>query len=55
MRQVYGMKVTRLTLGDLPFCLVRMSDVLPALRGVGMGRQKSAEAIVAAVTAVAKG
>jgi hypothetical protein len=42
MRQVYGMKVTRLTLGALPFCLV-----LPALRGVGMGRQMSAEAVVA--------
>ena len=27
--------------------LSKVSDVLPALRGVGMGRQKSAEAIVA--------
>jgi hypothetical protein len=42
MRQVYGTKVTRLTLGGLPLCLV-----LPALRGAGMGRQMSAEAIVA--------
>ena len=42
MRQVYGTKVTRLTLGDLLPCLV-----LPASRGVGRGRQKSAEAEVA--------
>jgi hypothetical protein len=42
MRQVYGTKVTRLTLGGLPSCLV-----LPASKGVGMGRQKSAEATVA--------
>ena len=42
MRQVYGMKVTRLTLGGLPLCLV-----LLALKGVGTGRQKSAEAVVA--------
>ena len=42
MRQVYGTKVTRLTLGDLLPCLV-----LPASRGVGMGLQKSAEAEVA--------
>ena len=40
MRQVYGTKVTRLTLGGLPSCLV-----LPASKGVGMGRQKSAEAV----------
>src|ERR1700694_3612694 len=39
MRQVDGTKVTRLTLGGLPSCLV-----LPAPQGVGMGRQKSAEA-----------
>ena len=40
MRRVYGTKVTRLTLGGLRSCLV-----LPAPRGVGMGRQKSAEAV----------
>ena len=43
MRRVYGMKVARLTLGGLSACLV-----LPASRGVGMGWQKSAEAIVCA-------
>ncbi len=42
MRQVYGMKVTRLTLGSPSSCLV-----LPALRGVGMGRRMTAEAVVA--------
>ena len=47
MRQVYGMKVTRLTLGDLPSC---PAGVLPAPQGVGMGRQKSAEAIVVGMT-----
>ena len=41
MRRVYGMKVTRLTLGGLSACLV-----LPASRDVGMGWQKSAEGIV---------
>ena len=46
MRRVYGRKVTRLTLGGLSACLV-----LPALRSVGMGRQKSAEAIVVGLTA----
>jgi hypothetical protein len=40
MRRVYGTKVTRLTLGGLPACLV-----LPAPKGVGMGRQKSAEVV----------
>jgi RNA-directed DNA polymerase len=50
MRRVYGRKVTRLTLGDLPICLV-----LPASRGVGMGRQKSAEAIVAGSDQPGKG
>jgi RNA-directed DNA polymerase len=40
MRRVYGMKVTRITLGGLTTCLV-----LPPPRGVGMGCQKSAEAI----------
>lgn len=49
MRRVYGAKVTRLTLGDLPVGLW-----LRAPRGVRTGRQKSAEAIVAARTA-AKG
>ncbi len=43
MRRVSGTKVTRLTLGSLPFCLV-----LPALQGVGMGRQMTAEAVVVA-------
>jgi len=45
MRRVYGMKVARITRGDLPTCLV-----LLALRGVGMGWQKSAEAIVVVLT-----
>jgi len=45
MRRVYGMKVTRLTLGGLSTCLV-----LLASRGVGMGWQKSAEAIVVGLT-----
>ena len=45
MRRVYGMKVTRITLGGLPTCLV-----LPASRGVGMGWQKSAEAIRVGIT-----
>ena len=45
MRRVYGVKVARITRGDLPTCLV-----LPASRGVGMGCQKSAEAIRAGVT-----
>lgn len=45
MRQVYGTKVARFTLGDLPSCLV-----LPVPRGVGMGRQKSAEAVIAGPT-----
>ena len=38
MRRVYGMKVTRITRGDLSICLVR-----PTPRGGGMGRQKSLE------------
>jgi RNA-directed DNA polymerase len=46
MRRVYGRKVTRITLGGLPVCLV-----LPTSRGVGTGRQKSAEAIVVGLTA----
>jgi hypothetical protein len=41
MRRVYGMKVARFTLGDLSVCLV-----LPMLRGVGMERQESAEAVL---------
>jgi hypothetical protein len=45
MRRVYGRKVTRITLGGLPACLV-----LPASRGVGMGWQKSAEAIRVGLT-----
>jgi RNA-directed DNA polymerase len=45
MRRVYGMKVTRITLGGLSTCLV-----LPLPRGVGMGCQKSAEAIVVILT-----
>jgi len=45
MRRVYGVKVTRITRGDLPACLV-----LPASRGVGMGWQKSAEAIRVGIT-----
>jgi len=46
MRRVCGMKVTRITLGDLPTCLV-----LPAARVVGMGWQKSAEAVRVGLTA----
>ena len=46
MRRVCGTKVVRLTLGGLPFC-PDFGLVLPASRGAGMGRQKSAEAIVA--------
>lgn len=45
MRRVYGMKVTRITLGGLSTCLV-----LPSSRGVGMGWQKSAEAVVVGLT-----
>lgn len=45
MRQVYGTKVKRLTLGGLLTCLE-----LPASRGVGMGKEKSAEAIGAGLT-----
>lgn len=45
MRRVYGMKVTRITLGGLSTCLV-----LPALKGAGMGFQKSAEAIRVGLT-----
>ena len=45
MRRVYGMKVTRITLGGLSTC-----HVLPVSRGVGMGCQKSAEAIRVGVT-----
>jgi hypothetical protein len=44
MRRVYGTKVTRLTLGGLPSCPL-VTGVLPASKGVGMGRQKSAEAV----------
>ncbi len=40
MRRVDGMTVARLTLGDLSFC-----HVLPASYDVGIGRQRSAEAI----------
>lgn len=36
------MKVTRITLGDLPIC----PRGLQALRGVGMSRQESAEAVL---------
>lgn len=45
MRRVYGMKVTRITLGGLSTC-----PVLPASRDVGMGWQKSAEAIRVGLT-----
>lgn len=48
MRRVSGTKVTRLTLGSLPFCPLFRERVLPALRGVGMGRQMTAEAVVVA-------
>jgi hypothetical protein len=41
-----SVKVVRLTLGDLPTCLV----VLAASRGAGMGLQKSAEAILVGLT-----
>ena len=43
MRRVDGAKVTRLTPGDLFVC-----HVLAALRGVAKGKQKSAEAVLAA-------
>ena len=46
MRRVYGMKVARLTLGDLPTC-----HVLPSLQSDGMGGQKSAEAVRVGSTA----
>lgn len=45
MRRIYGMKVAGITLGGLTTC-----PVLPASRGVGMGWQKSAEAIVVGLT-----
>jgi len=45
MRRVYGTKVTRITLGGLPTCLV-----LLASRDVGMGEEKSAEAVGAGLT-----
>jgi hypothetical protein len=45
MWRVYGRKVTRITRGDLSVCLVLLTS-----RGVGMERQKSAEAIVAVLT-----
>ena len=54
MRQVYGTKVTRLTLGGLSSC-PPASGVLLASQGVGMGRQKSAEAVVTGSTKPAKG
>lgn len=41
MQQMYGKKVTRLTLGDLLSCLGQVS-----LEGDANGKQKSAEAIV---------
>jgi len=46
MRRVYGRKVTRITLGGLSICLV-----LPTSQGVGMDWQKSAEVVLAGVTA----
>ena len=46
MRRGYGMKVVRLTLGGLSRCHLLDAGVLPTLQGVGMVRQKSAEAIV---------
>ena len=45
MRQVFGTKVMRLTLGSLWFCLG-----LPAPQGVGMGPQMTAEAVVVGPT-----
>ena len=45
MRRVYGMKVARLTLGDLSVCLVLL---LP--QGGGMSGEESAEAIRAGLT-----
>jgi len=47
MRRVYAAKVTCLTPGDLSVC----HELLP-WRQVGMDRQESAEAIVAAAPAV---
>ncbi len=40
-----SMKVTRITLGGPPACLVLLTS-----KGVGMGWRESAEAIVAALT-----
>ena len=54
MRRVYGMKVVRLTLGGLLFCPDFGSE-LPASRGGGMGRQKSAEAIVVGLYQLGEG
>ena len=45
MRQVYDMKVVRLTLGGLR-SYPDFGSELPSLRGARMGLQKSAEAIV---------
>lgn len=50
MWRVYGRKVTRITRGDLSFCLV-----LGKSRDVPMDRQKSADAIVDGLTTTAKG
>jgi hypothetical protein len=50
MWRVYGRKVTRITLGGLSVC-----PVLPTSRGVGMGRQKSAEVIVVGLDQPMKG
>ena len=45
MRRVYGKKVTRITLGGLSICHELLTS-----RGVGMGCQKSAEAIGVGIT-----
>jgi len=45
MRWVYGMKVTRITLGGPPAC-----HELPTSRDAGMGWRESAEAIRVGIT-----
>lgn len=48
MRQVDGMKVTRLTLGSLPLCPIPSGSVCyRRCKAFGMGQQMTAEAVVA--------
>jgi hypothetical protein len=50
MRRVYGKKVTRITLGDLPYCTGRNPGQGRLATGGLQVPQKSAEAIGAGVT-----